>query len=181
MKLVGGIPTPERGDRVSIEGGGHGAWIVNSVHRNGTVNLIAVPDPDGTGGGATLRCQVSDVTLAELTSPGDPRYRTGDMPTARAAADAQTPEKLSKSRRAALTALANAGATGLTDFELAERTGYAATSIGGRRKDLRNWGWVVDTGTTRLSPSQAPATVWAITTAGIDAYRRVLTDGKGAA
>lgn len=49
---------------------------------------------------------------------------------------------------------------GLTDFELAERTGVAQTSIGVRRKELVQMGLVVATLERRPSPSGAKAIVW---------------------
>lgn len=60
----------------------------------------------------------------------------------------------------------------LTDFQLAEATGKAQTSIGCRRKDLRDAGLVEvmrdSTGAkvTRLSPSGSPALVWTVSDAG---------------
>lgn len=53
---------------------------------------------------------------------------------------------------------------GLTDFELAELTGLAQTSVGKRRGELRDKGFVVDTGKRRPSPSGSPSIVWAVVT-----------------
>jgi hypothetical protein len=58
---------------------------------------------------------------------------------------------------------------GLTDFELATRLVKQQTSIGKRRGELRDLGFVADTGTRRPAPSGALAIVWAITPAGREA------------
>jgi DNA-binding transcriptional ArsR family regulator len=49
---------------------------------------------------------------------------------------------------------------GLTDFELAERTGLQQTSIGKRRGELRDAGLVRDSGERRRAPSGSLAIVW---------------------
>lgn len=54
----------------------------------------------------------------------------------------------------------------LTDFELAERSGIQQTSIGKRRKELMDLGFVEPTRTTRAAPSGSQAIVWQITSAG---------------
>jgi hypothetical protein len=66
---------------------------------------------------------------------------------------------------------------GLTDFELAELSGWQQTSIGKRRNDLMNPKYfspvlVEKTEHTRPSPSGSPARVWRITEAGINYYAR---------
>jgi hypothetical protein len=77
-------------------------------------------------------------------------------------------------RALALEQLVLAGAAGLTDFELAARTGVGQTSIGKRRLELVRDGLVVEvidetTGrpATRPSPTGAPSMVWAATPDGI--------------
>jgi hypothetical protein len=52
---------------------------------------------------------------------------------------------------------------GLTDFELAELSGWQQTSIGKRRGELRDLGLVEDSGFRRPSPSGSRAIVWKIT------------------
>ena len=94
-------------------------------------------------------------------------------------------------RRIALAELAQAGAEGLTDFELAARTGIAQTSIGKRRGELRDAGLVTALMTpcnehptgwrpvTRSAPSGTPARVWVVTDAGVEyAYNEGLTIGR---
>lgn len=50
--------------------------------------------------------------------------------------------------------------SGLTDFDLADLTGIAQTSIGKRRGELRDAGLVEDSGRHRPSPSGSAAIVW---------------------
>ena len=68
-------------------------------------------------------------------------------------------------RALALRALARA-ADGLTDFELAQRTGIQQTSIGKRRGELVRMGLAESAGTTRPAPSGSPAMVWRVTARG---------------
>lgn len=103
------------------------------------------------------------MTPSQLTLE-DALARTSDPDTSHAAAAAQTPRKLSAGRLLALRTLAEHGP--LTDFELAELTGRAQTSIGCRRKDLVRAGLAADTGQRRASPSGSPAIVWALTIEG---------------
>lgn len=64
-------------------------------------------------------------------------------------------------RERALAALRAAGEHGLTDFELATLTGLAQTSIGCRRKELRDAGLVAAReGARRPAPSGSLAQVW---------------------
>lgn len=84
-----------------------------------------------------------------------------------AAARAKT--HASTGQRIALDALIRAGGDGLTDFELAAWTGWQQTSIGKRRKELEEVGYVVPTLFTRPAPSGSPARVWCVTDAGIEA------------
>lgn len=56
---------------------------------------------------------------------------------------------------------------GLTDFELADLTGIAQTSIGKRRHDLMGDGLIEKTTRTRPAPSGAAAIVWRITAKGV--------------
>jgi|694.fasta_scaffold17751_6 hypothetical protein len=51
---------------------------------------------------------------------------------------------------------------GLTDFELAELSGWQQTSIGKRRGELRDLGLVEDSGLRRPSPSGSKAIVWRV-------------------
>lgn len=54
----------------------------------------------------------------------------------------------------------------LTDFELAERAHIQPTSIGKRRKELEQAGFVEYAGFNRPSPTGSAAMVWRITSAG---------------
>ncbi len=83
------------------------------------------------------------VTVTQLTL-GEPQdARISDPPTSHAAAR-RTVESRSKHRELALRVLRE-NPEGLTDFELAEKTGVQQTSIGKRRKDLERQGLVVAT------------------------------------
>ena len=66
---------------------------------------------------------------------------------------------LKRGRKLALEALLKSE-DGLTDFELADITGFQQTSIGKRRTELRDMGLVVDSGNRRRTPSGATAIVW---------------------
>ncbi len=76
-------------------------------------------------------------------------------------------------RELALAELAAVHPDGLTDFELADRTGVQQTSIGRRRGELRDAGLVerCDDGTghtlKRPSPTGSPSIVWRCTDAGL--------------
>lgn len=63
----------------------------------------------------------------------------------------------------ALELLASAS---LTDFELAERSGIQPTSIGKRRKELVELGFVEYAGFNRPSPTGVAAMVWRTTSKG---------------
>lgn len=99
--------------------------------------------------------------LPALAAPED-----GD--TSQAAADSLTPERLTRDRRLALVELAKAYPYGLTDFELASRTGRKQTSIGKRRGELVEAGMAIDTDERRPSDTGALAKVWAVTTYGLE-------------
>jgi transcription initiation factor IIE alpha subunit len=82
--------------------------------------------------------------------------RDSDPETSRLAAKGVN---IKKSLKLALQTLREAE-DGLTDHELAAKTGYQHNSIGKRRTDLRNLGLVVDSGKRRKAPSGAYAIVW---------------------
>lgn len=110
------------------------------------------------------------MTAAQLSFEDLPLVRSTDPDTSRAAAAAQTPARLSTGRLLALVALGTHGP--LTDFELADHTGRAQTSIGCRRKDLARVGLVEATGDTRPSPTGSPSKVWRLTDAGRREWER---------
>lgn len=93
--------------------------------------------------------------------PTTPRVRNTDPQTSRDAAEDVQPADiwtvLDVHRR---------HPDGVTDHELAAITGRVQTSVGKRRGELRDLGLIEDTGTTRLSPSGAPCSVWRITPPG---------------
>jgi len=106
---------------------------------------------------------------------GEPTARHTDPPTSHQAAE-YAGVRASTNRGRALLELASAP-QGLTDFELAERTGLQQTSIGVRRGELLKWGLVENTGLTRPAPSGAAAAVWRITVSGIAVATSLLRDG----
>lgn len=91
-----------------------------------------------------------------------PVARATDPSTAWAAADMVEP-KAGTNRALALRILREHPG-GLTDFELAALTGLQQTSIGKRRGELRDGGFVRATNRTRSAPSGAQAIVWEATT-----------------
>ena len=123
---------------------------------------------------------MTPATLFDLTDSAlrplfeEPCARRTDPVTAHDAAARVSPNG---TRARALLAL-NACAHGLTDFELAERTGVGQTSIGKRRLELLRAGLVEGTDERRPSPSGTPALVWRITTAGAQEARRIATGGN---
>jgi transcription initiation factor IIE alpha subunit len=95
----------------------------------------------------------------QLTFP-DPTARSTDPDTSHQAAELAK-QSAGGHRDLALRVL-RANPDGLTDFELAELTGVAQTSIGKRRHDLYRAGLVVKTDLRRPSPSGSPAIVWKV-------------------
>lgn len=86
--------------------------------------------------------------------------------SAMAAVDAA--KAASRGRVIALRALQDHWLNGLTDFELAEVTGWQQTSIGKRRGECVSQGWVENSGEKRAAPSGSLAIVWRITEAGLN-------------
>ena len=72
-----------------------------------------------------------------------------------------------------LEALADAGARGLTDYELGLCTGLLRTAAGTYRKQLERAGHVHTTGRTRPTDRQQPATVHVVTSAGLEHLREL--------
>jgi hypothetical protein len=97
-------------------------------------------------------------TVSALT----PGHRNTDPDTSREAAARQRVTD----RRLALN-LHRQHPDGLTDFELADLMGRQQTSAGKRRGELRDLGYVEDSGQRRPAPSGAKAIVWRITEQGM--------------
>lgn len=57
---------------------------------------------------------------------------------------------------------------GLTDFELADLMGRQQNSVGKRRCELRDFGYIIATPLRRPTPSGASAIVWCVTGKGIE-------------
>lgn len=96
-----------------------------------------------------------------LFDPATPGHRTDDANTS---VDAAQPARYTDRLRA-LT-LHRRYPDGLTDFELAALMNRQQTSAGKRRGELRDLGYVTDSGQRRPAPSGARAIVWQITDAG---------------
>jgi hypothetical protein len=98
---------------------------------------------------------------------GEPLARNTDPATSHEAAARMEP--LARfDRRLVLIAHASKPA-GLTDFELAALMQRQQTSVGKRRGELRDVGYIEATDIRRRSPSGSTAIVWRITEAGMKA------------
>lgn len=62
---------------------------------------------------------------------------------------------------------------GLTDYELADRLGKQQNSVGKRRGELRDFGYIEETQDKRLSPTKTPCIVWVITPLGLRLDRKI--------
>jgi hypothetical protein len=101
---------------------------------------------------------------AETVTIISPNARRSDPDTSHAAAD-RHPALRHNDRHAALLAHYEHQA-GLTDFELADIMGRQQTSAGKRRGELRDLGFIEDSGLRRDAPSGSPSIVWRITALG---------------
>lgn len=90
-----------------------------------------------------------------------PNARLTDPETSQQAAAANVTTRATDRSRA-LAALEDAGAAGLTDYELAAAIGRQQNSAGKRRGELVAAGYVVSAGFTRPAPSGSPCMVWKI-------------------
>lgn len=93
------------------------------------------------------------------------RARKTDPVTSWVAA-ATVSQKAKAGERKALYWLVKAGPWGLTDFGLADKSGWLQTSIGVRRLALARQGFVQPIGRLGVSPSGRPCMVWVATPAG---------------
>lgn len=105
---------------------------------------------------------------------GDPVARNTDPDTSHAAAD-DARRTCGAGRRLVLKSLA---VEPMTDFELADRTGWQQTSIGKRRGECAQAGWVAvvwanGAKLARPAPSGSAALVWEITDAGRAKLREI--------
>ena len=66
--------------------------------------------------------------------------------------------------------------SGLTDFELAALLEKQQTSVGKRRGELRDMGFIEETQDRRPAPSGSPAIVWRITQDGIGCAREIMRE-----
>src|SRR5262245_50303240 len=107
----------------------------------------------------SLLGEMVDAVRGEPDIATFPSARATDPDTSHEAGK-RNPVGRATDRHRALVALADGP---LTDFELADRTGRAQTSIGKRRRELVSLGFVESTGERRPSPSGSPALVWRVT------------------
>lgn len=123
------------------------------------------------------RQREADSDLARCFAPPEPPApvaRHTDPETSHAAAD-DARRTCSTGRRLVLAHLAGGA---LTDFELADATGWQQTSIGKRRGECAQAGWVsvvMANGAklTRPAPSGSAALVWQLTDAGRAKLREI--------
>jgi hypothetical protein len=96
-----------------------------------------------------------------LNTPSNPRenVRLFDPETSYAAAFANSGYRLNQKRHC-YYAICGARWKGLTDEELAFRTGFRINSANKRRGELMKAGLVVDSGRRRLTTSGSEAIVW---------------------
>lgn len=73
-------------------------------------------------------------------------------------------------RSTVLKAIIRAGVNGMTDDEIRAETGMRYGSLGPRRRELVEQGWIEDAKVTRPSESGAPQIVWRLTQRGHDAW-----------
>ena len=103
--------------------------------------------------------------------------RASDPDTSRAAA-LRSPSVRGHDRKVVLAAFFSYP-EGLTDFELAEIVGRQQTSAGKRRGELRDEGFIEDSGLRRYAPSGSKAIVWKITEAGKNQVMWILSNERG--
>lgn len=106
---------------------------------------------------------VIDVTLVTANDEG-PSHR-GDPATSRIAARLNAPRSGTQRARV-LLALAERAQT---DYELERRLGLKHSSVGTRRGELVEGGFVEITDETRLTDTGSPAAVWRVTAKGAQA------------
>jgi hypothetical protein len=99
----------------------------------------------------------------EAPAPVDPRTlaRRGDPETAHDAARFAAAH-IGALHRTCLAAFREAGARGLTSYELAQATGIARVSVSGRCRELERRGLLVETPERRAGPSGVGGIVWRI-------------------
>lgn len=102
----------------------------------------------------------------------EPTARATDPITSHQAAD-DAKRNVKATRKQVLLAHAS-HPSGLTDYELADIVGLQQNSAGKRRGDLRDVGYVEQTGDRRPAPSGSSCIVWRITRDGLD-VARILT------
>ncbi len=90
-----------------------------------------------------------------------------DIDTQRNAANFNLPGKRTQ-RRKVFREFYRAGKRGLTDEELEDVTGIRYTSVGPRRRELRDEGLVVLTQRSRLASTGCHQRVWRITAFGVE-------------
>ena len=112
----------------------------------------------------------------DLLQWADPASRAGDPMTSHLAAT----KAATGASQGRMLVLMNLAVMPMTDFELAEATGWQQTSIGKRRHELMVPRGFVERAKDadgdeirRLSPSGSPSLVWALTKAGRDYYTEV--------
>jgi hypothetical protein len=104
-----------------------------------------------------------------------PLARRTDPETSHGAADRMAP--LARADRVKVLLAHYGRPCGLTDFELAASLERQQTSVGKRRGELRDAGYIEATEIRRPAPSGSAAIVWRITEAGMAAVREIVSRG----
>jgi hypothetical protein len=91
------------------------------------------------------------------------RARTSDPDTSQEAADSLTPQTVGARCQELYNLIAAHPRAGLTVHDLVAITGYDRGNTARRITDLRQAGWIRDTGVRRLGPSGRRSIVWAAT------------------
>lgn len=105
---------------------------------------------------------------------GEPTARRTDPETSHRAADRMKP--LAGADRITVLIAHFSHCGGLTDFELASFLGRQQTSVGKRRGELRDVGYIEATEIKRPAPSGSGAIVWRITERGKRAARELVNE-----
>lgn len=121
--------------------------------------------------------RLSDSVLGDDLFLPTKNVRASDPDTSRAAAN-KMPVLRGHDRKVVLASFYTYP-EGLTDFELADIVGRQQTSAGKRRGELRDEGFIEDSGLRRYAPSGSKAIVWKITQAGINQVMSMLSNERG--
>jgi len=95
-----------------------------------------------------------------------PGLRHRDGPDTERDAAARIAPRSGTQRAVVYSVLAAAGAAGLTDWQIVNRTGFLRSAVCARRNELVRDGLVIDSGQRRVEPTRSRAIVWVVTPRG---------------